>query len=379
MAGAYFHVPFCLKKCDYCDFYSITALSRKDAFVESLIIEIKSRAEEFRRLGVVESVYFGGGTPSILEAKDFEKILNAVFSVASVASDLEATFEANPETIDERKARDLKSLGFNCASLGVQSFDDKELKFLGRIHDSKRAVEAFEDLRKAGFETLGVDIIYALPSQTERKAAYSLRKLEELNPERVSAYGLIFEKGVPLYEKAKRGEIVPLSEEEEFKIALLTARFLKERGWERYEVSNYAKPGKRSRHNSNYWKGGEYLGLGPSAHSFLNGERYWNVRNLAKYTRALEKGESPKAGSEKLTPTQKAEEAVMLGLRSDGLDVGAFREKFGVDLKKRCGGYVETLIENGLAFWKGDKIVLTDEGYYLSDKIILEFAYMIEK
>ena len=272
MPGVYIHVPFCERKCVYCDFYSIEDHSSFDAFVDAVVAEIGSFAEEARgtRFG---TIFFGGGTPSLLAPNQLAKILDELRKGYSIENDAEVTLEANPGTISAESLSAYRSLGINRLSIGVQSFHNDELKFLGRIHNADEARRSVSDARRAGFSNISIDLILALPGQTIDKLEISLAEAVALDPKHISAYTLIVEKGTPLYRLVQSRQVAPLPSEAEAELYAFSMDYLIDRGFEHYEVSNYARPGFRSRHNSGYWDHSPYLGFGPSAHSFWKGKR----------------------------------------------------------------------------------------------------------
>jgi oxygen-independent coproporphyrinogen-3 oxidase len=296
MPGLYIHIPFCERKCVYCDFYSIEGSSMMGRFLESLSHEINLCAQLGRDGLVFDTVYFGGGTPSLLSPSAVGSILDDLHRNFQVAKTTEITLEVNPGTVDSEKLKEFRQIGVNRLSIGIQSFHEHELKFLGRIHSAHEAKACVRSAQEVGYDNVSLDLIYALPGQDLRDCEDNLSTAVSLSPQHISAYSLIVEEGTPLARMVARGEVLPTSEEVETEMYLLTMEYLAARGFEHYEVSNYARRGFHSLHNSLYWNHDSYLGFGPSAHSFWCGEpflestRWWNVaRPLRKKTFSLRK------------------------------------------------------------------------------------------
>ena len=383
MAGLYFHIPFCEHKCIYCDFYSIAP---KDAsrfadeligrFLASLEMEIALRAREERFRVPYETIFFGGGTPSLLSPSSIRKILTLLQDSFTIEAGAEITLETNPGTVDLSKLRAFRSAGVNRLSVGVQSFHDDELRFLSRIHTAREAKECLRDAFRAGFDNVGLDLIFALPGQTKEKWESSLRQAVELGPKHLSCYSLIVEPNTPLWRMVESRQVSPLDMEEDAGLYEHTMGYLAACGYEQYEVSNFARPGFASRHNSNYWNHTNYLGFGPSAHSFWSppglagdAKRWWNIANVAGYSERLERGLVPVAGEERLTIDQLLREEILLGLRSDGIDVAGFRKRYDRDLLVSRRLQIEDLIDSEMAVLEGGRLRLTAKGYLVCDEI----------
>ena len=368
MSGLYLHIPFCEQKCVYCDFYSIEDRSPVDDFLRALHTEIDLRAPD----GAGETfgtIYFGGGTPSLLPPNELRRILEHLHRVFKIRPDAEVTLEANPGTTDRASLRGFHDAGVNRLSLGIQSFHDDELAFLSRIHSAADANEAIRAARAAGFRNLSIDLIFALPRQSMESWKDNLQKALATGAEHISAYSLIVEPGTPLQRMVKAGTVTPSPTEKEAEMYELTMSFLASAGFEHYEVSNYARPGFHSIHNSSYWNHTPYIGFGPSAHSFRNGRRWWNVASLQPYCRRLVGGELPVSGSEELTRIQLRDEAIMLGLRSGGIDCATLKDIHGVDLIASLNGEIHQLIHDRLAVLESSLLRLTDRGFLLCDAI----------
>ena len=368
MPGIYFHIPFCEHKCIYCDFYSIETLDPVDEFLAALRREIKEHPssgspEEFT------TIFFGGGTPSLLEPRVIGELIGLVTKTFRIAAGAEVTLEANPGTVDLNKLKGYRDAGVNRLSFGIQSFHEDDLRFLTRIHSSGQAIQGVRMAREAGFGNVSLDLIFALPGQTMSRWEQNLRQAVGLEPGHISAYSLIVEPKTPLFEMVKTRQVSTLPVETEAEQYEFTMQFLHAAGYEHYEVSNYARPGFQSKHNSGYWNHSNYIGFGPSAHSFSGNRRWWNTRSVRAYCDALASGKSPVAGSETLTKTQLLDEAVMLGLRGEGLDLAALRARYGVNLHERKSLELQDCITGGLAILDGETLRLTDKGYLLCDEI----------
>jgi oxygen-independent coproporphyrinogen-3 oxidase len=300
MRGIYVHIPFCQHKCSYCDFYSVVQLQFTEQFVRALCQEMQLYAERMPELAEqpIATVFLGGGTPSLLPLPQLEAIVRQLRALFPIAEDAEWSIEANPGTVDLERLRAIRALGFRRISFGVQSFQEAELRFLERIHTPQEARAAVEWAHAAGFDSINVDLMFAIPGQTLRSWERTLQEALALAPHHISAYSLIWEPGTPLYARWQRGEVHPVAEELDTQMYALVAQFLEAAGYVHYEVSNFARPGHCCRHNLLYWHGQEYLAVGPSAHGFLRGRRYWNVRSLHGYVRRIAAGELPIAGME---------------------------------------------------------------------------------
>ena len=377
MLGIYIHFPYCVHKCFYCDFYSLEDFSTMNVFTEYLLKEIELATHKFFQTKQgIDTIYFGGGTPSLINPQQLEKILNQIYNFYKVTENTEITLEANPGTIDQKYLRDFKSLGINRLSIGMQSFIDEELKFLQRIHSSKEAIDTYNLARNIGFDNISIDIMYNLPNQSIANMIYNAQKAIDLNPDHISAYSLIYEPDTPLQKAVKRGKINPLNEDIEAKGFLSIIENLTKAGYEQYEISNFAKGGKFSRHNSKYWSYEPYISFGPSAHSFIYPHRHWNIRSINKYIEKLKNDELPIQESEFITPDIEIEEKIMLGLRADGIDFGAFKSKYYIDLIdiiNQMPDYYKDLIRID-----NYKVQLTKRGYLLSDEIIIDIISKIK-
>jgi oxygen-independent coproporphyrinogen-3 oxidase len=381
MSGIYIHIPFCERKCIYCDFYSVENLNLVDRFTESLLkeIEIFSIEADFFNDSIFDTIYFGGGTPSLLEPAQIEKILNKLSQSFKISSNPEITLETNPGTVDKRKLLEFKNLGVNRISFGVQSFFDDDLKFLGRIHTGEDAFRCINDSFEVGFENVSIDLIFGLPGQTVEKWLENLKFAVSLNVPHISAYNLIVERGTPLHELFSLGKVEIPEDEIQAQLYERTIDFLENAGYVHYEVSNYAFEGFECRHNLKYWQYENYIGFGPSAHSFWINKRWWNFANLNKYINALDLGKIPVANFEILDEEKMIEEFIYLGLRSKGINVARFKGKFGFefvdgDIKDE----IEELERAGYITIEDDFIKLTPKGFLLCDEIVLRLISKIK-
>lgn len=372
--GIYLHVPFCLRKCRYCDFYSITDRSRVPAFVEAVRTEMARVAGEFPY--PADTLYFGGGTPSLLPPPDVARLVEMARERLRLAGDAEITLEANPGTVTPARLAAYRRAGVDRLSLGVQSFDADQLRRLGRIHTPAEAEAAFDDARAAGFANIGLDLIYGLPGQTEADWRRDLDRAVAMEPEHLSGYLLTWTPGTPLHRDRRRGTVRPPAEATAARLFDLTFQVLGERGYPAYEISNFARsPAFRSRHNRKYWSHAPYLGLGPAAHGFLPPERRWNLPSVRAYVAALRDGRSPVFGRERLGPAELATEAVYLGLRqTDGIDEATWRERFGASLEAMAGTALAELVEEGLLRETKGRWAATERGRRFLDGVAARLA-----
>jgi oxygen-independent coproporphyrinogen-3 oxidase len=374
MNGIYIHVPFCVKKCRYCDFFSVTDLGDTDAFVRALGHEIKQVSEsEPVENKLADTVYLGGGTPSILDLHQLETIFSSVSSAYTLTRDAEITVEVNPGTVSPEKLDGMRTIGVNRLSIGIQSFQDSNLSFLGRIHTAEQGLKAVEMAYDHGFNNVGIDLIYGLPGQNHEGLGKDLRAALALNPAHISCYMLGIEEGTPLFMSLNKGEFSPLPEENSADLFTFTSDVLSSAGYIHYEISNFSRSWEtRSRHNSRYWDFLPYRGFGPSAHSYLpwKDERYWNVSDLHSYLEKVTAGVSPIDDRETLNREQKIMEAVYIGLRKkDGIDLKDFEVSFGIDFLKTFGPPLSGFFDQGLANISENRLSLTRKGMLFADHI----------
>jgi len=428
--GLYIHVPFCRRKCRYCDFYSRPpGEGEADRFAEAVVREMALTQESVRLCAQTHTglglgtVYFGGGTPSMLGVGRLAKILSAIRERWQIAPDPlcvcpdvqtntsagsplpEITIEANPLDLTPEWAAGALEAGFNRVSIGVQSIGDDDLRFLGRLHHAGDGPHAAETARAAGFDEIGIDLIYGLPGQTRGVLRERVtRAVERCRPEHVSCYQLTYTAGTPLTDDVEAGRVRPLLRDDEYELFVTLHRVLDELGYPAYEVSNFARDDAffavgasrpeehgqacpqrsrrdgrathRSRHNSNYWRHVPYIGLGPSAHSFDGQARAWNVSSVTDYLALVENGELPVGGSEELSGEQLASEMVMLALRTtDGLDLNAYRQRFGRDFLEMNRAAVQGAVRRGLVTLSNSHLRPTVEGLAVADGLAAEFRY----
>ncbi len=372
MASLYVHIPFCQRKCAYCDFYSIETVALMDGFLDALVREIALTAPRGRGM-TFGTLFFGGGTPSLLSVAQLGRVMSALHGAFAIRPDAEITLETNPGTVSLGTLRGYRSLGVNRLSIGIQSFDEDELRFLGRIHDAAQAEKCVGLAREAGFSNLSIDLIYSLPGQTPAQWEATLVRALELRPDHVSAYSLIVEDDTPLARMVAAKLVSPSPLETEALLYEQTMGVMERAGYEHYEVSNYARPGYRSVHNCAYWSHEPYIGLGPSAHSFWTErdgkepQRWSNVRALGKYCGMLRGGEIPVASRESVSRAQLYNERIFLGLRSAGVDMESLEREFGIPADRLA--LADALVEDGAAVREGPRLCLTPRGYLICDEI----------
>lgn len=369
MAGLYIHVPFCTKRCLYCDFYSNTDMRYKQLYIDTLIQEMQQRAS-YLDGEMLETIYFGGGTPSQLNASELGDIFEAIYKCFHVADSKEITLEANPDDMNCDYVADLHKLPINRISMGVQSFDDSDLRFLNRRHDSRKARSAVHLLQDSGFENISVDLIYGLPGQTEKKWTEIIKETVKLEIPHISAYHLIYEEGTALFRLLEKGIINQISEDESLSLFSILRHSLMDVGYEHYEISNFARPGYYSKHNSAYWQGKKYLGLGPSAHSFNGKEREWNVSSIDKWIEGIRRG-VPAVEYEYLEGDTGYNDYIVTHLRTMwGIDFDELSRKYGKVYLDYCLKMAKKYVSNGSLIQNDKKLLLTEQGIFVSDGII---------
>lgn len=368
----YVHIPFCVRKCGYCDFLSGTAEeSTREAYLLALAREIRRAGQDAEECRAV-SVFFGGGTPTVLTGGQLSRLLSEIKKSFRLAGDCEITLEANPGTLDPEKLRLCREAGFNRISIGCQSADNRELRRLGRIHTWEEFLEGFRQAREAGFSNINVDLMSGIPGQTLVSWETSLRKTAELGPEHISAYSLILEEGTPFYENREKLDLP--DEDTERRMYERTGEILEEYGCRQYEISNYAREGYRCRHNLGYWTGREYLGLGLGASSLWRDTRFRNTDSMEEYLK--DSGNLPKIRreEEKLSASDRQSEYMILGLRlTEGISLAGFRETFGTDVRKVWPGVLEKYEGYGLLEEAAGRLKFTGEGISLSNVVLAEF------
>lgn len=372
-SGLYIHIPFCRKKCNYCDFYLVTNLNIIEKFIDSLIREIELLSEKYKDL-VFDSIFIGGGTPSILSANQLGKILEYLYQYFNINSVSEITIESNPEDFFEKenKLNEFKILGINRLSIGIQSIKDNELQILSREHTGKQA-EILIEKALSIFDNVSTDIIYSIPGQNADDIYVTLKKIIDFKIPHISAYTLIYEKETILYHLLKRGNIIPVDENQESEFYLFVSETFKNAGYIHYEVSNYCLNGFECRHNLKYWDYGNYIGLGPSSHSFYNLNRWNNVRNIIKYNNLLKENILPKENLHTLTSEEIKTEFIMLGLRSKGINLDKYKKLIKDDFSITHKKSIETLCKNGYAMYRNNIFSLTEKGYAIADEICAKY------
>ena len=377
----YLHIPFCVKKCNYCDFFSASGTPKEQAdYVSAMIQEIQSY-QELSGEYEVQTIFLGGGTPSLLTPEQIEKIFTTIYHIFSVNENAEITMEMNPGTVDIEKLRAMKAAGVNRLSIGLQSAQNEELKMLGRIHTYEEFLETWRLTEKAGFKNRNIDLMSALPGQTMESYKDTLSKVLALEPEHISAYSLILEEGTVFYDWYEKGKLdrgawkLP-SEEEEYAMGELTIQRLAEAGMHRYEISNYAKSGKECRHNLGYWDRVEYLGIGAGSSSLIKGERFDHIRDRKAYIEKIRNGESILIDREILSVESQMEEFMYLGLRKiEGVSRTDFQNYFGKNVDDVYGEILDKLEEEQLLEFSGDRIRLTHRGMDVSNCVLAEFLF----
>ncbi|SFH12906.1 oxygen-independent coproporphyrinogen-3 oxidase [Desulfotomaculum arcticum] len=380
-ASLYVHVPFCVRKCDYCDFISFSYNSGDaERYAAGLKREIELIEIELINVGYeknlsMSTVFIGGGTPTCLSLELILEIIKLIKSSFSLSDNTEFTVEANPGTIDRQKLQSLYRAGVNRLSIGAQAFDTKTLNILGRIHTVEQTVDAVRAARAAGFDNINLDLIFGAPGQSPADWRHCLEQAIELQPEHIAAYGLQIEEGTRLKRRLERGELSLCAEDDQIQMYEDTAALLEQAGLKKYEISNYARPGRECRHNLVYWHNGEYIGLGPAAHSRIKNKRYANTEQLNLYLSRLAEGLPPAAWEETVTPENDAFETIFLGLRlSAGLNLAWFKARFGYSLDDRYPGVARRLIEQGFLEEAEGSLRLTSRGVNVSNMVMSEFV-----
>lgn len=370
----YIHVPFCKKKCLYCDFPSFAGCENiYEDYVNNLLRELVDNASEYSEYEI-DTVFIGGGTPTVLASKQLGKILDAVLSKYNVSNDAEITIEANPGTVNALMFRELKSMDVNRLSFGVQAWQNSLLTTLGRIHDNETFVRNYNEARDAGFNNISCDLMFSLPGQTLSNWEETLEKIMRLKPEHISAYSLIIEEGTPFKEMLKKGIIQAPDEALDREMYYLSKEMLKDKGYHPYEISNFAKQGFESRHNIAYWRTKEYLGFGLGAHSYIRNQRFHNTYDMNLYIRAKGSTLLLREDFEMLKTEEKMEEFMFMGLRmTEGISMDTFKERFGVEIMSIFEDSVKYLVDEKLLFINGDKIALTDRGVDISNFVFEKF------
>ena len=373
MAGLYIHIPFCTQKCIYCDFLSGTNLSLREQFIDALIAEMDCYLDFFRE-DKIRTIYFGGGTPSLLSVDELRLIYDAIACRWDISAVEEFTIECNPDDLSEVYLQQVRVLPINRLSIGVQSFCDDELQWLNRRHTAQEAFDAVQIAQKVGFENITIDLMFALPVQTLESLNYSIDKALELGVQHISAYSLMFEPDSKITKLMELDRLQPLNEDVAADMFELLSTRLTSAGYEQYEISNYAKLGFHSRHNSGYWHGMRYLGLGPSAHSFNGEKRWYNIAHTIKYNNLVKDDNLKVKREEILTPDERFNELVFTALRTKiGVDLQDLRIRFGESSYNQLLRQTKKYIDAGNMHILNGRLSLTHKGIYISDSIISDF------
>ncbi len=370
--GIYIHIPFCKSKCDYCDFYSLAGREEQmDPYQKALLLQLKQWAPRLKGRGI-DTIYFGGGTPSYYGAKRLRELLNFLQRHFSVSRQAEITVECNPDSVDTRSMALLRRAGVNRVSLGMQSADGGQLRCVHRIHTPQQVQLAVEALRQAKLNNISLDLIYGLPGQTMESWQATLRAALALAPEHISCYGLKVEEGTPLARRVAEGDILLPDQDTQAEFYLNAVELLQRAGYRQYEISNFAKAGRESRHNLKYWMGREYLGFGPGAHSYFNGRRFSYVRDLDLYLRSLRAGEVKLEEDQTVDPAERAREYLLLRMRTlRGIEEWEYRRNFGLNFEP-IGRQLEFFETHHWAELTGKRWHFTPQGFLLSNTLIVE-------
>ncbi|PZR33775.1 MAG: coproporphyrinogen III oxidase [Azospira oryzae] len=368
MAGLYIHIPFCKQACHYCDFHFSTNQSTRRDLIACINRELELQ-KDYLHQEIINTIYFGGGTPSLLSAEELNKIVESIHSIYRISEQAEITLEANPDDLSEEKLKELRLAGVNRLSIGIQSFNDAILAFFNRAHNSTEAFNSVARARAAGFDNISIDLMYAIPGQSHELWQKNMELALSLHPEHISSYTLTIEEKTAFGQWAKRGKLKGVEEEfaaHEFELLMNT---MSTAGYEHYEISNFCKPGYHSKHNSNYWRQQNYLGIGPSAHSYNGVSRQFNVSNNAAYIRLLHENKIP-FELETLTPENKINEFIFTTLRTSwGCNLNYLKTHLNYDLIKSQGPYLKNLQEKDLISINDERLLLTHKGKFLADQI----------
>ena len=369
--GIYIHIPFCKSKCDYCDFYSLAGQEEEmDRYQKALLTHLRSFGPKLKGW-VVDTIYFGGGTPSYYGDKRLREILSLIQRLCTISRQAEITVECNPDSVDPRSMARLRRAGVNRISLGMQSADGQQLRCLHRVHSPRQVIQAVSDIRQAKIENLSLDLIYGLPGQTMADWEDTLEKALDLAPEHLSCYGLKVEPDTPLARQVEEGLALP-DEDQQADLYLRTVDLLRQHGYRQYEISNFAKPGRESRHNLKYWLGREYVGFGPGAHSYFQGHRYAYPRDLEGYIQAISAGCAQVEQVQPVPPPEQAKEYLLLRMRTArGIEEWEYRRKFGLNFEP-IARRLEFFEDHRWAEQTDHRWHFTPQGYLLSNSLILD-------
>lgn len=372
MAGIYIHIPFCRKRCHYCDFFKSTDFSQKSRVLAGIKKELESRAAELNSEEIT-TIYLGGGTPSALLIDELKDLLTIIQQNYRISATAEITMEANPDDLSQAILSAIREIGFNRLSMGVQSFAESDLKLMNRRHGVMQALQSVKWAKRAGFSNISIDLIYGLPNQTLEEWERNVRIAVELDVQHISAYNLTYHEGTVFYDQLKKGILKELPDELSLQQFELLIQILKDAGFEHYEISNFCKPGLYSQHNSSYWKNKKYLGIGPSAHSFDLHSRRWNVSSITKYLHGLESDE-PYYEAEVLSEQDRYNDYIITGLRtvwgiSERFIETEFAESYLIHFQDKLKKY----IQSGHVISTPETVTLSPEGLFISDQIMADF------
>ena len=375
MAGIYIHIPFCKRRCIYCDFFSTTQSEKKSTYIHALCQELDMR-KDYLEGEDIETIYLGGGTPSQLTQKELEEIFSSLYNIYKVKEDAEITLEANPDDLTPEYIHMLRTLPINRISMGIQTFQEETLKLLHRRHTAQQAIEAVKHCREAGFQNISIDLMYGLPGETLETWKEDLQQAIALHPEHISAYHLIYEEGTALWKLREQNQVEEADEDLSVTLFKTLIEELTHAGYEHYEISNFCLPGLHSRHNSSYWTGKKYLGCGPSAHSFNGTSRQWNVASLDKYIQSIQQGELDYE-IEELDIYTRYNDFVITTIRTHwGMSLSHLRSTSGENLYQYCLRMAKPHLEQGVLEIKEDTLKLTKEGIFISDGIMSDLLFV---
>ena len=374
MAGLYIHIPFCKRRCIYCDFFSTTCSEKIPTYVDALCKELDIRKDYVDE--EIETIYFGGGTPSQLSIEELENIFHHIYNIYKVKEDAEITLEANPDDLTSDYVEQLRRLPVNRLSMGIQTFHEETLRLLHRRHSASQAIEAYHRCREAGFHNISIDLMYGLPGETLDRWENDLHQALELHPEHISAYHLIYEEGTALWKLKEEHQVAEADEDVSLQFFSTLIERLTEAGYQHYEISNFSLPGLHSRHNSSYWLGKKYIGCGPSAHSYNGTSRQWNIASLDAYISNMENGE-PCFEVEELDLYTRYNDFIITRIRTHwGLPLSHLQAEFGDELYRYCLRMARPHIEQGMLQIQENTLRLTRRGIFISDGIMSDLLWV---
>ncbi len=373
-AGIYIHIPFCLSKCYYCDFYSmVSSIDKMNDYTQCLIKEIKIVLPQYTHKKF-DTIYIGGGTPSILKVRQLGQILSTLHKFIDPSNVIETTLEANPETLNQKKLLALKKIGINRLSIGVQSTQNRLLRLLNRVHNHKTAIRSIETARLVGFDNLNIDLIFGIPTQTLKDWEDTLEITTSYKPEHISVYNLTIEKGTPLEKMIKSKKLTLPDEDSQIKMFKLASNYLSKKNYKHYEISNYALKGFECKHNLKYWRDEEYLGIGVAAHSYMDNQRFFIPSNLSLYKRKIKMRSVPCKYDTIKNPRRKTAESLMMGLRlMEGVNLKDYQKKHNINIQKLYKSEIKELTDMRLLSINKDRMRLTKQGILVMNEVISKF------